>query len=124
MACAAVVIGGVLYAREIAGWAVRAGRALHLLRPPVPTPVGPPLERIVRDLRRLQPEARQPGEGAAMAKRRGVVAAYDDLLLDACRALDVPTSLASIPEGVERESERLRVEFALEQAGVPIRTLS
>jgi hypothetical protein len=53
-----------------------------------------------------------------------VVRAYDDLLLDACRALEVQTSLASLPEGIERESERLRVEYELERAGLPIRTAS
>lgn len=83
--------------------------------------MGLPLERIVRDLRRLQPEARRPRQGTTHAKHQGVVAAYDDLLLDACRAVQVPTSLASLPEGVERESERLRVEFELERAGLTIR---
>lgn len=83
--------------------------------------MGPPLERIVRDLRRLEPEARRPREGTTNAKHRGVVLAYDDLLLDACRAVDVPTPLASLPEGIERESERLRIEYELERAGLLMR---
>jgi hypothetical protein len=120
----AAVVGGVLYSREIAALTVRVGRFLHLLPPPPPTRAGPPLERIVRDLHRLRPEARRPGRGTPEAKLRGVLAAYDDLLLDACRAVGVPTELASLPEGIERESERLRVEYELERAGIPIRAAS
>ncbi|HLN76715.1 MAG TPA: hypothetical protein VK204_06680 [Nocardioidaceae bacterium] len=123
-ALASIIVGGVLYARQIAVRAVQVGRRLHLVPPPPPAPMGPPLERLVRDLRRLEPEARRPREGTTHAKHRGVVAAYDDLLLDACRAVDVPTSLASLPEGIERESERLRIEFELERAGLPIRIAS
>ncbi len=123
-AFASLLVGGVLYAREIAARTVRVARRLHLVPLPVPTPVGRPIERIVRDLRRLQPEARRPRQGTTSVKYRGVVAAYDDLLLDACRAVEVPTSLSSLPEGSERELERLRIEFELERAGVPVRNAS
>lgn len=120
----ALLVGGVLYSHAVASWLVRIGRSVHLLEPPPPTRVGPPLERLAHDLRRLQPEARRPRDGTTHVKHSGVVAAYDDLLLDACRAVQVPTSLASLPEGVERESERLRVEFELERAGLTIRPVS
>lgn len=120
-AIAAVVVGGVLYPRRIRAVSVRIGRRLHLLPPAAPTPIGLPLEQVVRNLRRLQPEALRPRPGTTNAKHRGTVAAYDDLLLDACRAVEVPTSLGSLPEGLERESERLRVEYELEQAGIRIR---
>lgn len=123
-AFAAIVIGGALHSREVAAGATRVGRFLHLMPPAAPTPLGPPLERIGRDLRRLEPEARRPREGTTHAKHRGVVAAYDDLLLEACRALEVPTSLGSLPDGLERETERIRVEYELEQSGLPIRTSS
>ena len=53
-----------------------------------------------------------------MARHLGVVAAYDDALLGAARALDVPTSLAELPDGIDREVERLRLEHALERAGL------
>jgi hypothetical protein len=121
---ASIVVGGVLHGPALAARATRIGRVLRILPPPPPTPLGPPLERIVRDLRRLQPEARRPGPGTTHAKRRGVVAAYDDLLLDACRAVEVPTDLRSLPEGLEREAERLRVESALEHSGLAIRHMS
>lgn len=120
----AIVLGGVFYSREIAATGLWVGRRLHLVAPPAPTRMGRPLERIVRDLRRLQPEARRHRQGVTLAKHRGVMAAYDDLLLEACRAVEVPTSLDSWPEGLERESERLRIEYELERAGVPIRTAS
>ncbi|MGH3364397.1 MAG: hypothetical protein ACRDOW_06675 [Nocardioidaceae bacterium] len=119
----ALVVGSVFYARQIAGWLTRIGRRLRLLPPLAPTPLGLPLERIARDLRRLQPEARRHRQGTANAKHQGVVAAYDDLLLAACRAVGVSTDLDSLPEGLERESERLRVEAELEQAGIPISTV-
>jgi hypothetical protein len=124
MAFAATLVGGVVYAREIAARSVRVGRYLHLVPPPAPMPAGLPIERIVQNLRRLQPEARRARQGTTNAKHRGAVAAYDDLLLAACRAVEVPTCLGSLSEGLERESERLRIEFELERAGIAIRTAS
>ncbi len=123
-ALAVTVVGGVFYRRELLARAVRLGRRLHLVKKPPPVPMGPPLERVVRDLHRLEPEARRHRQGTPNAKHRGVVSAYDDLLLEACRAVEVDTSLASMPEGIERESERLRVEYELERAGLRFRNAS
>jgi hypothetical protein len=120
-AVGAVAFGAVFYSGEMIAVTVRVGRFLGILPPPAPTPVGMPLERIVRDLRRLHLEAQRHQPGMSMAKYRGAVAAYDDALLDACRALDLSTDLPTLPEGVERESERLRVEFELERAGINFR---
>ena len=53
-----------------------------------------------------------------MARRRGTTAAYDDLLVHAARALGVPDTLTGLPEGTDREAERLRVEHLLAQAGL------
>ena len=117
-AVVAVVFGTVLYAGEMVALTVRVGRLLHLIPPPPPRPVGMPLERIAADLRRLRLEARRHPPDMSMAKYRGAVAAYDDALLDACRALDLSTELPTLPDGVEREFERLRVEFELERAGI------
>ena len=116
-----VVFGAVFYSGEMLALAVRLGRFLGIIPPPPPTPVGMPLERIAADLRRLRLEARDHQPGMSMAKYRGAVAAYDDALLDACRALDLSTELSTLPDGVERESERLRVEFELERAGINLR---
>jgi hypothetical protein len=121
---AIVVLGSVLYMHPIASLSVRFARWLRILPRPAPTPLGLPIERIARDLRRLEPEARRHRQGTPVAKHRGVVAAYDDVLLEACRAVNVETTLDALPEGIERESERLRVEYELERAGIPIRSAS
>ena len=95
------------------------GRRLHLLSPEAPATGGPPLERLAADLRRLRPLARHPRPGVPMARHRGIVAAYDMVLVDTARALSVPTGLAELPVlGIDREAERLRLETALESAGL------
>jgi hypothetical protein len=120
-AVAAAAFGLVFYNGELMAMTVRVGRLLGFLPPPPAAPVGMPLERIAADLRRLRVEAGRHQPGMSMAKYRGAVAAYDDALVDACRALDLTTDLSTIPEGVERESERLRVEYELERAGIRFR---
>ena len=97
---------------------VLLGRRVHLLRTPPRAPVGPPIEKLAADLRRLRPEARSPRPGVRMAKQKGIVAAYDVALVATAQALDVQTSLAELPEGFDREAERLRLESALEAAGL------
>ena len=54
----------------------------------------------------------------SMARRTGTLAAYDDVLLEACRAVDLPDTLSGLPEGTERDAERLRLEFLLDRAGL------
>jgi hypothetical protein len=120
-AIVAVVVGAAAYASEIVGATVRVGRYLRMIPPAPPTPVGMPLERIAADLRRLRAEASRHQPGMPMAKYRGLMAAYDDALLDACRALELDTDLSTLADGVERESERLRVEYELERAGIRFR---
>ena len=79
---------------------------------------GPPLEKLAADLRRLRPEARSPRPGVPMARQKGIVAAYDGVLVATARALEcrhVPRRAAG---GIDREAERLRLEDALEAAGL------
>jgi len=110
-----VVLGGVLYQHEVAGVALRLFRRVS----PVPEPPdGPPIERIASDVRRLRTELRSLSPGLPMARRIGISRAYDDLLVGACRALDVPDTLSGLPPGTERDAERLRVEWELEEAGL------
>ena len=111
-------VGGALYQRERAAWFRRLGGRVS---PRPEPPAGPPIERIGRDLRRLRAELLAPTPGAPMARRTGVWRAYDDLLGDACRALDVPDTLTGLPPGIEREAERLQVEHELEAAGLRLR---
>jgi len=120
IAAGAGIIGLVLYAREVGATAVAVGRRVHAIPPAPPRPIGMPLERIARDVRRIRREVRQPLDGVPLAKRRGLLAAYDDALLDACRAVEVDTTLGDLTDPVERESERLRLEYLLERAGVDL----
>lgn len=113
-----LVIGCVLHAEAVVERCLRVARRWHLAGPEPTPPAGPPLERLAADLRRLRPEARAPRPGAAMARRRGIVAAYDDTLLATAAALDVSTTLGSLPDGLGQEAERLRLEDALERAGI------
>jgi hypothetical protein len=99
---------------------IRCARALRLVPTPPAAPTGMPIERIAADLRRIRPQALMPATGTPMVRRRAIVAAYDEALLDACRALDVQTELDRITDALERESERLRTEAELERAGVEL----
>jgi hypothetical protein len=101
----------------LAGLARRVGRLLHVVPPAPPMTVGMPIERIAADLRRIRPEALRPVTGTPYSRRLAIIAAYDDVLLDACRALGVSTELDRITDALERESERLRAEHELEKAG-------
>ena len=108
----------LVHSPEIYERSIVLGRRVHLLRTPPCPPAGPPIEKLAADLRRLRPEARSPRPGIAMAKQRGIVAAYDDTLVATASALGVPTSLTELPDGIDREAERLRLEDALESAGL------
>jgi hypothetical protein len=116
----AAVLWCVLSARRLGGLVVAVGRRLRLLPPEVPAPSGMRIERIAADLRRIRPLAMHPASGTPMVRRRAIVAAYDDALLDACHALGVPTELDRITDALERESERLRTEHELAEAGVDL----
>ena len=103
---------------RLGAWAIRAGRLLRILPPPPPTPLGMPIERISADLRRIRARALAQAEGMPLVQRRAILAAYDDALLDACRALGVHTDLEAMNDDLDRESERLRTEVQLERSGI------
>ena len=103
---------------EVAESAVRHARRLHLLPPEPATLPNRPLAPIARDLRRLHRAVRDTRHATSMARRTGTLAAYDDVLLEACRAVDLPDTLTGVPEGTERDAERLRLEFLLDRAGL------
>lgn len=110
----------IAHAADILEFGARCGQALGLVKGPRPYAGGMPIERIAADLRRIRPQARTPAMGTPMARRRAITAAYDEALVDACRALDVPTELDRMTDTFERESERLRTEHELQQAGVDL----
>ena len=117
--CVAVV-GCVLNQDRVIEAGRWVGRRLHLLAPAPPVTAGMPIERIAADLRRIRPQALRPATGTPYSRRLAIVAAYDDALLDACRALGVSTELDLITDALERESERLRAEHELQKAGVDL----
>jgi hypothetical protein len=108
-------VGSVLYHAEIVH-ALR--RRVSKLSPAPAPPQGPPIERIGCDVRRLRGELLAPAPELPQARRIGLQLAYDDVLADACAALDVATTLGVLPLGVERDAERLYVEHELAAAGL------
>lgn len=94
------------------------GRWLGLVAPPVPVPAGRPIERIAADVRRIRTDIRQAPSGMPVARMRGWRAAYDDVLVAACQALDLEQRLESRLTPIERELERERVERMLVRAGL------
>jgi hypothetical protein len=115
-----VLISALIHARVLLDQGVAVGRRLHLLRTPAPTPTGPPLQKLAADLRRLRPEVRFPRPGVTMARQRGIVAAYDQTLVRTAVALGLATTLSELPDGIDHEAERLRLEAALERAGISL----
>ncbi|WP_033291566.1 hypothetical protein [Amycolatopsis jejuensis] len=83
-----------------------------------PVPAGPPLERVAADLRRVRRTLAQFPSGTPAARRIGTRQAYDELLVTACREVGVVHRLDGLPEGVERDLERLRVEDSLSREGL------
>jgi hypothetical protein len=112
------LFGAAIHARHLAERGAELARRAHLLRKRVPPPSGPPLEKLAADLRRLRAEVRHPRPGIAMARQRGIVAAYDGVLISTAAVLEVPTTLGELDDGLDHEAERLRLEHALERAGL------
>lgn len=97
---------------------LRVGRRLHLAGPEPAAPAGPPIERIAADARRIRSHIQHAPRGFPVARMRGWLEAYDDVLVDACRALDLPERLSTLPPGAERALERERIERLLVRAGL------
>jgi hypothetical protein len=86
--------------------------------------IGPPLERIAADLRRLRLELTQLEDDVRprpdrQLRLRVVRTSYGECLLTACRALEAPTSAtdpASLPD-----VEIFRLEASLRERGLDVR---
>jgi hypothetical protein len=100
----------------------RVGRSLRLVPPEPPRPTGPPIERLAADARRIRAEIRRAPSGIPVAKMRGWLEAYDDVLVTACHTLELEQRLGTLPEGSEHDMERERVERMLERHGMPLRS--
>ncbi len=80
-------------------------------------PSGPPIERLAADLRRLRPLLDDPTR--SRTQREGARLAYEEVLVDACRALGIDHRLGA-GRGLAAEVEVLRVEAALADSGLRI----
>jgi hypothetical protein len=107
-----------LHARGLLQRAIALGRRVGLVEPLVEQPDGPPLEELAATLRRLHPAVRSPRAETTTVRQQGILAAYDGVLVAAAAALGVPTTLAELPEGLDHEAERLRIEHELQRAGL------
>jgi hypothetical protein len=118
------IIGGVVAAVAAIGWSARlvfGSARLPALRRRRTDPVPPqrrPIEVVAADLRRLARQLERVPAGAPMARRRGLQAAYDDVLVEAALQLAVPQTLTGQPGGRARDAERLRLQAALSAAGL------
>jgi hypothetical protein len=87
--------------------------------PPRPAPRRP-LQVIAADLRRLSRQLALVPAGASLVRWRALWAAYDDVLMEAAEELEIPHELPSLPSGLARDLERLRLTAALEGAGLAV----
>lgn len=88
--------------------------------PPQPPRRRRSIERVAADLRRISGELRD-GRPLSPLRREAGVAAYDELLREACAMLGIAEHLGELTgEGhlMDREIERVRVEAELEAAGL------
>jgi hypothetical protein len=120
------IVGGVVGSVALAGWVARLVFGSAQLPEPLrrrrkqAAPVGRPIEQVAADLRRLGAQLARVPAGAPMARRRGLQAAYDDVLVEAARLLEVTHTLDGIPPGRPRDVERLRLQTALTHAGLTV----
>lgn len=104
--------------RRLGRQVTRVVGRLRAARDSAPVPTGRPIELIARDARRLGPRFRHLQDGVSFARFEGGRRAYDEVLVEACRALGVEHLLRVIPPGPELDRERERVEAVLERAGL------
>ncbi len=110
--------------RALLGWRVwaRPVAAVHdwreRRRPPVPATR--PIEDLALLARRLGRRYHEPAAGQRFAKTEGLRLAYDAVLAEACTALGLTHLLLVLPPGADLDTERARVEWALEVAGLEL----
>lgn len=80
---------------------------------------GPPLQKVVADLRRLRREMRGTPQ-RTQVRRIALLAAYDDALLEVCAIAGLDAPPLATATGSDRAFARLLTEAALEQAGIAL----
>jgi hypothetical protein len=91
--------------------------------PRTETVVGPTIEQIAADLRRLDRQRHGGIATESTAWLAAVLRAYDERLRLASRCLGVAEHLEML-EGIDREIERVRVEGKLQAAGLALRSVA
>lgn len=81
----------------------------------------PSIEHLAADLRRVHRLLADYGPGTPAARRISARQAYDALLVQACAAVRLEHRLDELPEGMDREIERLIVEERLREAGLRLK---
>jgi hypothetical protein len=79
-----------------------------------------PIEEIAYDARRLARQFHHQPRGQSFAKYEAHRRAYDAVLAEACRAVGAAELLGVIAPGPELDTERRRVEWVLECAGLEL----
>jgi hypothetical protein len=131
--CVVVVLVGGEQVAVGRGWLGRDRQEVRVLRQldrhlkitaGLPPARGVPcIEQIAAELRRLDRQRRCGPTQCSVRWQAEVVRAYDSWLQMASRCLGVTERLDRLT-GVERDLERLRVESALESAGLALRSRS
>jgi hypothetical protein len=129
-AVAALVCADEMVVRRL--WTRRGRREMRALRrldrvlgsdDPIPAlaePGAPCIEQIAHDLRRLSHQRRHGPTQHSEQWLAAVMQAYDQRLSLACHCLGLAEHLEPL-EGMDRDLERLRVESALQAAGLALR---
>ena len=119
LAVVSMVLGRRGYTR-LGRLLVAAVERIRALRPSPPQPPGRPIEEIARDAYRLGHTFRYLPPRISFARFEGCRRAYDLVLAEACRALEVDHLLGVLPPSPELDAERQRVEVMLGFAGLSI----
>jgi hypothetical protein len=114
--CALVALTARISRRRC--WVERIWDRIEVARAGPPPPAGRPIEAIARDAQRLGLAFRYAPPTLSFARFEGMRRAYDSVLAEACRALDLAHLLAVLPPGPELDRERQRVESLLDWAGL------
>ena len=80
-----------------------------------------PLQVVAADLRRLSRQLALVPAGAPLVRWRALWWAYDAVLIEAAELLELTHTLPGTPVGIARDIERLRLQAALEGAGLVVR---
>ncbi|MBF4769939.1 hypothetical protein ISU10_19380 [Nocardioides agariphilus] len=91
------------------------------LRRQVEQPLGRPIEEIASSIRRLGAAYYGGHPGRSWVKTEAFRRAYEQALVEGCQALGITTDLTDVELGSGHDTERLRVEHLLANAGLVMR---